>query len=129
MSDDDDTSQATAVPVPEADKGWSGQDRRTLIITLGGTLAANLVTVLFVGAAIALVHWSKNRHGDVFVATLWFGGTALLGIFGGIVLIRGLLGTGTSRLTVALGWVFIALGVLYFLFATLLWTGVAAGVK
>jgi hypothetical protein len=126
MSDDDDTSRAPAVPVPEADKGWSGQDRRNLIIAIGGSLVANLATVLFVGAALALVHYSKNHHGDILAGTLMTSVGGLVVLILGIVLVRG---RDTARWMVVVGWVLVALGVLDFLFVALLWTGVAAGVK
>jgi hypothetical protein len=68
MSDDDDASDVSpvAVPevspaVPEVSKGWSEQDRRTLIITVVGGLAANLGTLIVVGAALALVHTDQAR--------------------------------------------------------------------
>ena len=67
MSDDDDASDISPVAVPEVSpaapevgKGWSEQDRRTLIITIGGTLSANVATVVLVGAAIAFVRLGKG---------------------------------------------------------------------
>ena len=40
--------------------GWSEQDRRTLIITIVGGLAANLATVILVGGALAWVRVGKT---------------------------------------------------------------------
>jgi hypothetical protein len=37
---------------------WSAEDRRLLLITFGGTMAANIATVLVVGGAIAYARWS-----------------------------------------------------------------------
>lgn len=58
---DDDTPPAAAAVVPEAGNGWSVEDRRTLIITVVGGLAANLGTVILVGAAIALTRVNKHH--------------------------------------------------------------------
>jgi hypothetical protein len=56
---------------------------RTLIITVGGTLAANLATVILVGAALAFVHFSKTRSSKpsgLLNGTLIFAGSGLVGI-------------------------------------------------
>jgi hypothetical protein len=78
MSDDDDTSHAPGATVPAAIKGWSEQDRRTLIITIAGGLAANLGTVILVGAVIALVHLSKASIGSRLASVL-------IGLAGGLI--------------------------------------------
>jgi len=70
MSDDDDTPRAATAAVPEAGKGWSEQDRRMLIITFGGGLAANLAAVILVGAALAFVHAYRSAH--ALSALLWY---------------------------------------------------------
>src|SRR5215813_5591103 len=62
MSDDDGTPDGAAA-APEVSRGWSEQDRRTLIIAIVGGLVANLGTVIPVGAAIAFVRW-RSRHGS-----------------------------------------------------------------
>ena len=64
MSDHDDTPAAGPPAAPEARKGWSEEDRRMLIITIAGGLAANLGTVILVGGAIALVHVGKASAGQ-----------------------------------------------------------------
>ena len=66
MTDDTDAPPAAAAAVPEADKGWSEQDSRTLIITICGTLAANLATVILVAAAIAFVRWGRSPASNLF---------------------------------------------------------------
>jgi hypothetical protein len=63
MSDDDNAPADGPTPAPEARKRWSEQDRQTLVITIVGGLAANLVTVIAVGAAIGLVRLI-SRHGS-----------------------------------------------------------------
>jgi hypothetical protein len=43
--------------------GWlSDADKRTLVVTFAGTLAANLLTVLVVGGAIAIIHYSESAE-------------------------------------------------------------------
>ena len=78
MCDDDDTPHAPAATVPAASKGWSEQDRRTLIITIAGGLATNLGTVILVGAAIALVHLSNASIGSRLASVL-------IGLAGGLI--------------------------------------------
>jgi Leucine Rich repeats (2 copies)/Leucine Rich Repeat len=39
---------------------WSSEDWRMLMITVGGSFAANIVTLLFVGLAVVFVHMSKT---------------------------------------------------------------------
>ena len=43
---------------------WSEADRRMLMITIGGGLAANVGAVLLVGSAIAFTRWYKS-HGHL----------------------------------------------------------------
>jgi hypothetical protein len=65
MSDDDDTPDAAAVAAPEASKRWSEQDFRILVITIVGGLAANLGTVILVGAALAYVHLGRHHNSSL----------------------------------------------------------------
>lgn len=125
MSDDDDTSPAAAVAVPEASKGWSEQDRRTLIITIVGGLAANLGTVILVGAAIALAKLNRTpatTNSGIVAGSLIVLITGLTLIVGGTLLRR--------RLDMLWsGWFLIAAGCLSGLIGVLTLIGVAAGVK
>jgi hypothetical protein len=41
---------------------FSSDDIKLLVITFAGTVVANIVTVLFLGLAIATAHWSKIAH-------------------------------------------------------------------
>jgi hypothetical protein len=62
MNDDDETPPAApTAAVPQAKTGWSEQDRRTLMITFAGGLAANLAAVFLVGVAIVFVHLAKSE--------------------------------------------------------------------
>jgi hypothetical protein len=72
MNDDFDRSHGLPAAVPEAGRGWSEQNWRTLIITVGGGLAANLATVILVGGAIALVHMGKASSGYRLIVALVF---------------------------------------------------------
>jgi hypothetical protein len=140
MSDDDDTPGGAEGAVPEAGRGWSEQDRRTLIITVAGGLAANVGTVILVGGAIAFVH--LRRHSSVW----WQLATALEVIVLGLIFVavgiaarrgrrfgpvpawsveRRVLGVPRSWF----GWYLVAMGWLLVLEAALIVVGLAAGVK
>ena len=110
---------------PEVSKGWSEQDRRTLIITVIGGLVANLGTVILVGAAIALVRINKD-HGQMLLL-------ALISVAFGLVLIvfgsRALNRRGPDSWPRGAAWMLIAAGCLLELEAVLVLTGLAAGVK
>ena len=132
MSDDDDTPAAAAAAAPEVGKGWSEQDRRTLIITTVGTLAANIVTVILVGGAIALAHLS--RHGSAWSRL----GTALVASVGGVCMFalgnairqgRVLRSPPVDLQTRFNGWFLVVFGSLLVLEAALIVVGSAAGVK
>jgi hypothetical protein len=124
MSDHDDTSHAAASAAPEASKGWSEQDRRTLIITISGTLAANLATVILVGLAIGLVHWYNDNSSTYALPAI------LVCAGGGLLLFAGLLVRDQQgvRARVA-SWLLIVGGSLGLLLAVLVWAGLASGVK
>jgi hypothetical protein len=139
MSEEDATQRAEAVPVPEARSGWSEQDRRTLIITFAGGLAANLATVIPVGAAIALVRL-RNYHGSEAgeVAGFLVFGLFIFALGNAARQGRDPLRAGPMRRTdpadpsVSLrrwGWLMAGLGTLLMLLAVLILTGLAAGVK
>jgi hypothetical protein len=138
MSDDDDTPPAAAVAAPEASKGWSKQDWRMLVITIGGTLAANIVTVILVGGALAFVHLSKTSgaaESRLLVVTLGVMGLGLVVIVVGTVFLRlrddaetGLLGI-VGTLSWWYGWLVIVTGCLMELIAVMILIGLAAGVK
>jgi uncharacterized membrane protein len=143
MSDDDKTPPAaTTTAVPEARSGWSEQDRRTLIITIGGGLAANVGTVILVGVAIAYVHWDRLDKTSIGIRL----DAVLSGVLTGLVLIvigRALwrrraagsrLGsqaaTGLAGASLTwLGWLMLGSGLALVLVVALVLTGLAAGVK
>jgi hypothetical protein len=140
MSDDDDTPAAAAAAAPEVGKGWSEQDRRTLIITTVGTLAANIVTVILVGGAIALAHRFKagQTESAALLGGLFGVGIGLFLIVIGIVMSlvfrrwgrlvgdRGLPGPNSLRWG---GWSMIVLGCVSALWSAMILLGMAAGVK
>ena len=126
MSDNDDTEDGAPVATPEASRGWSAQDRRTLIITIVGGLAANVGTVILVGAAIAFVHLNAGHPDARYVlAALGSGVFALVAIAFGIFLRRD---RDYDALRV-LGWALIVTGSVLILMMVLILTGLAAGVK
>jgi hypothetical protein len=139
MSDDDDAPAApsAAVPaapaiVPPVSKGWSEQDRRTLIITIAGTLAANVATVLLVGAALAWVHSGKTQGSQLLVPTLGALVVGPVAIVMGSFSRRRARRVGTSFLwgePWLNGWPVIVLGWLVELVAVMTLIGLAAGVK
>jgi len=88
MSDDD--SALAGAAAPEAGKGWSKQDQRTLIITVGGGLAANLGTVVLVGAAIAVVRQTKSTSSQELVFALIYAAVSLVIVAIGTALRRGI---------------------------------------
>jgi hypothetical protein len=132
MSNDDDARNAAVAAAPEAGKGWSEQDRRTLIITVVGGLAANVGTVILVGGAIAFVHLGRGGSGGWRLATalvLTIGGLTMAAV--GDALRRGrifgsrrrdLQARFTNRMLVVFGWLWVLEGVLIVV-------GLAAGVK
>jgi hypothetical protein len=116
-------------------RGWlSAADQRTLIITIAGTLVANVGTVVVVGGALAMVHHfnsanvPKQRHADlvsflvfsILVAALSLG----LGI--GLWRMRSEFNKLWERI---LWWIYMGYMVVGFLAVILFWVGVAAGVK
>jgi hypothetical protein len=140
MSDDDDAQNAAAAAAPEAGKGWSEQDRRTLVITVVGGLAANVGTVILVGGALAFVH--LRRHGSVswqLAAALEAMVLGLAFVALGVAVRRGR-GFGLVRawppvrrvLVVPspwFGWLLVAMGWVVVLESVLIVVGLAAGVK
>jgi hypothetical protein len=132
MSDDDDTLDAAAAAAPEPGKGWSEQDRRTLIITVAGGLAANVGTVILVGGAIAFVHLSRGGSVGWRLATalvLAIGGLSMAAV--GNALRRGrIFGSRRRDLQARFtNWVLVVFGWLWVLEAMLIVVGLAAGVK
>jgi hypothetical protein len=136
MSDDDDTPGGAEGAVPEAGKGWSEQDRRTLIITIVGTLAANIATVILVGGAIAAARLNKAGQTESAAVLGWLGGAGI-GLFifvVGLVLrrrgrrARERVLPGPSLLLLA-GWYAIVLGGVWVLWSVMILVGLAAGVK
>lgn len=139
MSHDDDASGISPVAVPEVSpaapevsKGWSEQDRRTLIITVGGGLAANLATVLLVGAAIALLHQTKGTTSGELVFALIFAAVSLAIMAAGYALFRGRPLRRWQEPSIwryGVGWGIFIFGSAFLLEALLLLIGLASGVK
>ena len=97
-----------------------------LIITIVGGLAANVGTVILVGAAIAFVHLNAGHPDARYVlAALGSGVFALVAIAFGIFLRRD---RDYAALRV-LGWALIVTGTVLVLVLVLILTGLAAGVK
>ncbi len=113
-------------PHRKAGKGWSEQDRRTLIITFGSTLAANLVTVLFVGIALAYVHAHRTHGSHFLVENLIFLGVGLLSIAVGNFIKRGAVTADTAWFS---GWFLVVLGGIWELVTVMSLIGLAAGVR
>lgn len=126
MSDDDDAPSAAAAATPKASRGWSEQDRRTLIIAVVGGLAANLGTVILVGAAIALVHLN-TAEGAKDSALLT--GTLVFIAFGLCMVALGAVARHLHVLSTFSGWSMIWTGWLMVLLAVMILIGLAAGVK
>jgi hypothetical protein len=112
---------------PQAGRAWSEQDRRTLVITLTGTLVANVATVILVGAAIGFVHFAKHHGGhSSLLSSLVLCGFGLIVIALGIFVRR--IDRDDRSLRVTGGLVF-AMGLLLVVESVLFLTGLAAGVK
>ncbi len=140
MSDDDDTPAAAAAAAPDVGKGWSEQDRRTLIITIVGTLAANIATVILVGGAIALAHMNKAGQTESAALLAGLGGVGI-GLFLIVIgIVIGLVFRRSGRLARErglpvpnslrwFGWSMIVLGCVGALWSAMILLGLAAGVK
>jgi hypothetical protein len=131
MSDDDDSSQAASAagpeapdPAPGSQQGWREQDRRTLIISIASGLAANLGTVVLVGAALAFVHMGHGTRRRYTAAVQVFVSLAAIA-FGIILLVR-----AAPRWRVFVGGLVVYRGGLAGAAGgVLIVTGLAAGVK
>ena len=125
MSDDDNTPPAATAVVPEARTGWSEQDRNTLIITIVGTFAANVSTVILLGAGIAILHL-YHRPAWYGLDMLGYAAVGLLAVAFGNFIRRKF---GDDNVLRAGGWVVVGAGSLAVLLAMLVLAGLAAGVK
>jgi hypothetical protein len=113
---------------PQRDR-WSPQDQRTWVITFGATLAANVATVLVVGAALAFLHWARgNQPHHRLGASFWGSNVvALVGVTLTLLAARSLRRSGGSN-----RWwirVFVGGSVLIVLVVLLDVIGAAAGIK
>jgi hypothetical protein len=63
---DDQPTENTEDNEKSVSSNLSSADIKLLVITFAGTIAANLVTVLFVGLAIALTHYIRPTQGGTF---------------------------------------------------------------
>lgn len=109
---------------------FTSDDIKLLVITFAGTVAANLITVLFVGLAIVLVHIGyAHHHPELFVLTLI--ALTIMATIGVVLLFRifsyrrkrGFHDYNPAKWLLAAPLVF---GVILLL---LFWVGVASGIK
>jgi hypothetical protein len=128
MGDDNDTPAAIAA-APESAKGWSEQDRRNLIITIAGGLAANLGTVILIGLAIAFVHLTKHENKSRFPYNWDLPLTLSFCVLGLVMIAASNLIRSHGRYDRFDRGILLLLGSLMILEALLIWTGLAAGVK
>jgi hypothetical protein len=108
-----------------------------LVITVGGTLAANIATVILVGGAIALAHLFKAGQTESAAILGGLGGVGL-GLFFvligfvwrrvGVALEKTEL-PGPAFLRWSLGWPMILIGGVAVLWSAMILIGLAAGVK
>jgi hypothetical protein len=110
------------------------QDRRTLIITFVGGLAANLSTVVFVGVALAFAHLGANGHSSVrqLLSTLVWAPIGLILIAYGNNVRQGRTWRPRRPPLVqekGTGWYVIGLGSLLLLLSVLTLIGLASGIK
>jgi hypothetical protein len=71
---------------PAAQQDWlTKEDKQTLVVTFAGSVAANLVTVLAVGAGLALVHYVRAAP----IARHHHAVTDLLLLAAGVVVVYG----------------------------------------
>ena len=125
MTNEADGPPAAPAAVPEARSGWSEQDRRALYITIGGTLTANVATVILVGAALAVVRTGSSYN---------LGVGLLFTILGSLFLAVGVrisrkgewFGSETGP---GVGWMLIGAASLLLLIAVLIVVGAADRVK
>ena len=109
---------------PNRGRPWSAEDRRLLLITVSGTVAANFITLLFVGLALGLVRGRNSAvHDRGSLAFL-----AALTVVGGAGLPYGIRRLRRIGVTLETAIVFIVSGVCG-LFALLIWVSLAAGIK
>jgi hypothetical protein len=101
---------------------FSSDDIKLLIITFAGTLAANILTVVFVGLALAIVHafrFTPSLYRIYFLAVATFV-SIILPLF---ILTPITSESRNIRIIVAAG------AISMVLFCILLWVGLAAGIK
>ena len=119
---------------PEVAKheSWSTEDRRVLLITITGGLAANIGTVLIVGLALACVRWLRSGPPPRHIVVLSVAGICV--IAGGLVVLPLLIKAGPllraeGRAGRATYWYVMALVAFVIFAALLVLVGDAAGVK
>jgi cell division protein FtsW (lipid II flippase) len=77
-----DGAQAPAQRDGSESKGWSEADRRTLIITITGTLIANLGTVLIVALAVVYDRVAgRSSLTELSAGAIWIGISIILVLF------------------------------------------------
>jgi hypothetical protein len=118
-----------------AQQGWlTEDDKHVLLVTFAGSVAANLATVLAVGAAVALVHYTRSSTANLHIhaVTVLMVGTAVVAVAYGVValLARALVkrrpDSRRFRLLYLIARVYVALPLLVLVLAVI---GVASGFK
>jgi hypothetical protein len=107
---------------------WTADDRKILVITVVGSVAANLATVLLVGLAVALLRLVRPAAGQGPVWLFYAAAVGTLLLTGFAISrpeVRQLTRPGGSKVSRAS----IALNAAVFLEALLILVGLAAGVK
>lgn len=98
------------------------EDSRLFAVTALATIAANLVTVMLIGIALALAHGNRDSLGSRI-------GFTALGI---VFILLGYLRRGEPKFRLHQrqgAWFFIGTGVFLIILNALIWIGQAAGIK
>jgi len=110
---------------------FTSEDTKLLVITFLGTVAANLVTVIFVGLAIAIAHFLRPGHGGVpYILLIAVTLAAVIYVPIGLRTMRKatrIVGLSVSTKRFAIGSVTIM--ILIASMFVLVWVGIAAGIK
>jgi hypothetical protein len=119
----------------------SSDDIKLLVITFVGTVAANLITVVFVGIAIAIAHLLRDKHAtlSLYILTLIITIISIAAPVSTFIVARGKLrdklwprDTKYRTAQKIIEWNFIISAIVLAVFALifiLFWIGLAAGIK
>ena len=119
-------------PKPPKQGSWGAGDRRMLLITIAGGLAANIGTVLIVGLALAYLHWLRSGPPPHQVLLLSLAGIVISVAGSGVLIVLAKYGPQVwgegNAVRFTLWWVTALVALLMFV-SLLLLVGDAAGVK